>query len=83
MPVLFTCGTADPVVDYSLTKRSGEMVAEALGEAVSGATTAPRSSAHLRYTSVLTQPSSLPRSLPPLAMFGLIRRLSSRRRRPA
>lgn len=33
VPVLFTCGTADPVVDFSLTQRSGEMVAEALGEA--------------------------------------------------
>ena len=33
MPVLFTCGTADPVVDYSLTKRSGEMVTELLGAA--------------------------------------------------
>ena len=61
VPVLFTCGTADPVVDYSLTKRSGEMVAEALGEAVSGATTAPRS-----FTlPELTKPSSRPSPLPP------------------
>ena len=34
VPVLFTCGTADPVVDFSLTQRSGEMVSEVLGEAV-------------------------------------------------
>ena len=33
--MLFTCGTADPVVDFSLTRRSGEMVAEVLGEAAS------------------------------------------------
>ena len=31
--MLFTCGTADPVVDFSLTQRSGEMVSEVLGEA--------------------------------------------------
>ena len=55
VPVLFTCGTADPLLDYSLTKRSGEMVAEALGEAVSGASTA--------LSSVLTKPVS--RSLRP------------------
>ena len=35
VPVLFTCGTADPVVDFSLTQRSGEMVADVLGEAAS------------------------------------------------
>ena len=35
VPVLFTCGTADPVVDFSLTQRSGEMVSEVLGEAAS------------------------------------------------
>ena len=36
-PMLFTCGTGDPVVDYTLTKRSGEMVTEALGDAVRAA----------------------------------------------
>merc|ERR1712129_97893 len=35
VPLLFTCGTADPVVDYSLTKRSGEMLKEVLGKAAS------------------------------------------------
>jgi len=30
--VLYTCGTGDPIVDYSLTKRSGEMLNEVLAD---------------------------------------------------
>ena len=41
VPLLFSCGTADPVVDHSLTKRSGEMLVEVLGDAVSRASAPP------------------------------------------
>ena len=34
VPMLFTCGTGDPVVDHSLCERSGELVKEAIGDAV-------------------------------------------------
>lgn len=33
-PVLFTCGVGDPIVDYTLTKRSGELLKEVLGDGV-------------------------------------------------
>merc|ERR1712146_585442 len=31
VPVLFSCGTADPTVDFRLSRRSGELLAELLG----------------------------------------------------
>ena len=33
-PVLFSCGTADPVVDFELAKLSGTLLAAMLGDAV-------------------------------------------------
>ena len=33
-PVLFSCGTADPVVDFELTKLSGNLLAATLGDTV-------------------------------------------------